>query len=39
MVAQGGNELVGGADLDAFTAYLGAHRPAAPPATERITLG
>jgi 5'-nucleotidase len=34
-----GTNLVGGpVDLDAFTAYLGAHSPVAPPALDRITL-
>jgi 5'-nucleotidase len=33
------NDVVGGADVDALTAYLGANRPVAPPATDRITLG
>ena len=33
------NEVVGGADVDALTAYLGAHRPVTPPTTDRITLG
>jgi 5'-nucleotidase len=33
------NDVVGGADVDALTAYLGANRPVAPPTTDRITLG
>ncbi|WP_219414606.1 bifunctional metallophosphatase/5'-nucleotidase [Pseudonocardia nigra] len=39
VLTQGTNEVVGGPDLDAFTAYLTANRPTAPPATDRITLG
>ncbi|MFG3498574.1 bifunctional metallophosphatase/5'-nucleotidase [Streptomyces sp. NPDC047928] len=39
---EGGNKLVGGSDLDVFTAYLGAHSSAAspltPPAADRITV-
>ncbi|HET9656856.1 MAG TPA: bifunctional metallophosphatase/5'-nucleotidase [Kineosporiaceae bacterium] len=33
----GTNRLGGGVDLDAFTAYLGAHAPVAPPAADRVT--
>jgi 5'-nucleotidase len=39
VATQGTNDFVGGADVDALTAYLGANRPVAPPATDRITLG
>jgi 5'-nucleotidase len=39
VLTQGTNDVVGGADVDALTAYLGANRPVAPPATGRITLG
>jgi 5'-nucleotidase len=39
VLTEGTNEVVGGPDLDAFTAYLTANRPTAPPATDRITLG
>jgi len=33
----GTNRVGGGVDLDAFTAYLGAHAPVAPPAANRVT--
>jgi 5'-nucleotidase len=33
------NDVVGVQDLDALVAYLGADRPTAPPATDRITAG
>ncbi|GAA5133595.1 bifunctional metallophosphatase/5'-nucleotidase [Pseudonocardia adelaidensis] len=36
---QATNDVVGGADVDALAAYLGAHRPVAPPPTDRITAG
>ncbi|MDX6738183.1 bifunctional UDP-sugar hydrolase/5'-nucleotidase [Actinocorallia sp. A-T 12471] len=36
---QGTNLWSGPLDLDAFTAYLTANSPVAPPATDRITLG
>ncbi|TQM43559.1 bifunctional metallophosphatase/5'-nucleotidase [Pseudonocardia cypriaca] len=39
VATQGANDFVGGADVDALTAYLGANRPVGPPATDRITLG
>ena len=32
------NDVVGGQDVDALTAYLTANRPTAPPATDRITI-
>jgi 5'-nucleotidase len=32
------NDVVGVQDLDALVAYLGANRPTAPPATDRITV-
>ncbi|MCM2577292.1 bifunctional metallophosphatase/5'-nucleotidase [Streptomyces meridianus] len=39
---EGGNKLVGASDLDALTAYLGAHSsaesPLAPPKADRITI-
>jgi 5'-nucleotidase len=38
VLTQGANDVVGGADVDALTAYLGANRPVAPPATDRIAL-
>src|SRR5206468_3713179 len=39
VLTQAANDVVGGADVDALTAYLGANRPVAPPATDRIALG
>jgi 5'-nucleotidase len=39
VLTEGVNDVVGGPDLDAFVAYLGANRPTAPPATDRITVG
>jgi 5'-nucleotidase len=33
----GTNRVGGGVDLDAFTAYLGAHAPVAPPVPNRVT--
>jgi 5'-nucleotidase len=39
VLTEGANDVVGGPDLDAFVAYLGANRPTAPPATDRITVG
>jgi 5'-nucleotidase len=33
----GTNRIGGGVDLDAFTAYLGAHAPVAPPVPNRVT--
>ncbi|MHA6616159.1 bifunctional metallophosphatase/5'-nucleotidase [Pseudonocardia sp. DLS-67] len=39
VLTQGTNDVVGGADVDALAAYLGAHRPVAPPATDRIAAG
>ncbi|KUJ65320.1 bifunctional metallophosphatase/5'-nucleotidase [Streptomyces albus subsp. albus] len=42
VLKEGKNKLVGASDLDAFTAYLGAHSsaqsPLAPPKTDRITI-
>ena len=42
VLKSGGNKLVGGSDLDALTAYLGAHSsagsPLAPPKADRITV-
>jgi 5'-nucleotidase len=38
VLRQGTNRVVGGLDIDAFTAYLGANSPLAPPATDRINL-
>ena len=37
VLREGTNRLVGGLDIDAFVAYLGANDPIAPPATNRIT--
>jgi 5'-nucleotidase len=37
-LTQGTNVTGGPIDLDAFTAYLAAHSPVAPPATDRITV-
>jgi predicted phage-related endonuclease len=37
-LTQGTNVTGGPIDLDAFTAYLTAHSPVAPPATDRITV-
>jgi 5'-nucleotidase len=39
VAAQGTNQVVGGADVDALAAYLGANRPIAPPPTDRIAVG
>jgi 5'-nucleotidase len=39
VLTEGANDVVGGPDLEAFVAYLGANRPTAPPATDRITVG
>jgi 5'-nucleotidase len=39
VLTEGVDDVVGGPDLDAFVAYLGANRPTAPPATDRITVG
>ena len=39
VLTQGANDVVGGPDLDALVAYLGATRPTAAPATDRITVG
>jgi 5'-nucleotidase len=38
VLTEGTNDVVGGADVDALAAYLGANRPVAPPATDRISL-
>ena len=38
VLTQGTSVTGGPIDLDAFTAYLAAHSPVAPPATDRITL-
>jgi 5'-nucleotidase len=38
VLTQGTNVTGGPIDLDAFTAYLTAHSPVAPPSTDRITL-
>jgi 5'-nucleotidase len=37
VLTQGTNDVVGGPDVDALVAYLGANRPTAPPPTDRIT--
>ncbi|MGD9572082.1 MAG: bifunctional UDP-sugar hydrolase/5'-nucleotidase [Thermoleophilia bacterium] len=37
VLTQGTNRLGGGSDLDAFTAYLGANAPVAPPVPNRVT--
>jgi len=39
VLTRGTGEVVGGADVDALAAYLDTHRPVAPPATDRISLG
>lgn len=38
VLTQGTNDVVGGPDLDALVAHLGATRPTAPPAVDRIAL-
>ncbi|MGH8866777.1 MAG: bifunctional metallophosphatase/5'-nucleotidase [Actinomycetes bacterium] len=38
VLREGTDRLVGATDLDAFTAYLSANSPAAPPATDRIDM-
>ena len=37
VLREGTDRLVGGLDIDALVAYLGAHDPIAPPAADRIT--
>ncbi len=39
LLTQGTSDVVGVPDLDALVAHLGATRPTAPPATDRITMG